>query len=273
MKSIISMDCRNETFNCVSSGVSRMEETEMEPESPVSANATEVKETAWKKYAAEFVGTFLLVFMGCGSAVFLGVTQTTIPSIAFAFGLTLLVMVYTIGSISGCHINPAVSISLLVRGKITPRDTVAYIIAQCIGAIVGAGVLFLVANGSPNFSLAANGLGQNGYAEASPAGYTLASALVAEVVLTFLLCLVIHGSTSEKVPKGFAGISIGLSLVLIHIVGIPITGTSVNPARSLGPAVIMGLVDTTALVQLWLFWVAPIIGAILAAELWKILDS
>ena len=249
-----------------------MGETEMEPESSVSAGITEVKETAWKKYIAEFIGTFVLVFMGCGSAVFLGVSQTTIPSIAFAFGLSLLVMVYTIGAISGCHINPAVSISMLIRGKITSKDTALYIIAQCIGAIVGAGVLFLVASGSPNFSWD-NGLGQNGYAEASPAGYSLQSALVAEVILTFLLCLVIHGSTSEKVPKGFAGISIGLSLVLIHIVGIPITGTSVNPARSLGPALIMGLSDTTALSQLWLFWVAPIIGAILAAELWKILDS
>ena len=238
-----------------------------------SPSTTEVKEKVWKKYAAEFIGTFVLVFMGCGSAVFLGVSQTTIPSIAFAFGLSLLVMVYTIGAISGCHINPAVSISMLIRGKITAKDTVAYIIAQCVGAIVGAGVLLIVASGSPNFSLGTNGLGQNGYDTASPAGYSLASALVAEVVLTFLLCLVIHGSTSEKVPKGFAGISIGLSLVLIHIVGIPITGTSVNPARSLGPALIMGMVDTTALSQLWLFWVAPLIGAILAALVWKSLDS
>ena len=249
-----------------------MGETETEPESSVSAGTTVVKETVWKKYTAEFIGTFVLVFMGCGSAVFLGVSQTTIPSIAFAFGLSLLVMVYTIGAISGCHINPAVSISMLIRGKITSKDTALYIIAQCIGAIVGAGVLFIVANGSPNFSLD-NGLGQNGYADASPALYSLPSAFVAEVILTFLLCLVIHGSTSEKVPKGFAGLSIGLSLVLIHIVGIPITGTSVNPARSLGPALIMGMVDTTALSQLWLFWVAPLIGAILAAELWKILDS
>ena len=272
MKNVISLDGRNESFNCVCSGVSRMGETEMEPESAVSPSVTEVKETVWKKYAAEFIGTFVLVFMGCGSAVFLGVSQTTIPSIAFAFGLALLVMVYTIGAISGCHINPAVSISMLIRGKITSKDTALYIIAQCIGAIVGAGVLFIVASGSPNFSLD-NGLGQNGYADASPALYSLPSAFVAEVILTFLLCLVIHGSTSEKVPKGFAGLSIGLSLVLIHIVGIPITGTSVNPARSLGPALIMGLSDTTALSQLWLFWVAPIIGAILAALLWNTLDS
>jgi aquaporin Z len=248
-----------------------MGETEMEPESSVSPVATEVKEKVWKKYVAEFIGTFVLVFMGCASAVFLGVSQTTIIAIAFAFGLSLLVMVYAIGGISGCHINPAVSISMLIRGKITPKDTVAYIIAQCAGAIVGAGVLYLVAVGNPIYSLA-NGLGQNGYAAASPGGYSLASALVAEIVLTFLLCLVIHGSTSEKVPKGFAGISIGLSLVLIHIVGIPVTGTSVNPARSLGPALIMGLSNTTALSQLWLFWVAPIIGAILAAALWNFLE-
>src|SRR4030066_1979901 len=271
MKNVISLDSRNESFNCVCSGVSRMGETEIEPESSVSAGTTEVKETAWKKYAAEFIGTFVLVFMGCGSAVFLGISQTTIPSIAFAFGLSLLVMVYTIGAISGCHINPAVSISMLIRGKITSKDTALYIIAQCVGAIVGAGVLFLVANGSPSFSLA-NGLGQNGYGEASPAGYSLQSALVAEVILTFLLCLVIHGSTSEKVPKGFAGISIGLSLVLIHIVGIPITGTSVNPARRLGPALIVGIVDSTALTQLWMFWVAPIIGGILAALVWQFIE-
>jgi aquaporin Z len=250
-----------------------MGETEMEHESAVSPPATEVKETAWKKFVAEFIGTFVLVFMGCGSAVFLGVSQTTIPSIAFAFGLSLLVMVYTIGAISGCHINPAVSISMLIRGKITSKDTALYIIAQCVGALVGAAALLIVASGSLNYSLGTNGLGQNGYGLSSQAGYSLQSALVAEVILTFLLCLVIHGSTSEKVPKGFAGLSIGLSLVLIHIVGIPITGTSVNPARSLGPALIMGLVDTTALSQLWLFWVAPIIGAVLAALLWKILES
>jgi aquaporin Z len=233
-----------------------------------SPSTTEVKEKVWKKYAAEFIGTFVLVFMGCGSAVFLGLS---VVAIAFAFGLSLLVMFYTIGGISGCHINPAVSISMLIRGKITAKDTVAYIIAQCLGAIVGAGLLYLVAIGAPSYSLA-NGLGQNGYAEASPGGYSLASAFVIEVILTFLLCLVIHGSTSEKVPKGFAGIAMGLSLVLIHIVGIPVTGTSVNPARSLGPALIMGLANNTALSQLWLFWVAPIIGAILAAALWKFLE-
>jgi aquaporin Z len=235
-----------------------------------SPSTTEVKEKVWKKYAAEFIGTFVLVFMGCGSAVIAG-SYIGAQGVAFAFGLSFLVMVYAIGGISGCHINPAVSISMLVRGKITAKNAVAYIIAQCVGAIVGAGVLYFIASGIPTFSLA-NGLAQNGYAEASPAGYSMASAFVAEVVLTLLFCLVIHGSTSEKAPKGFAGISIGLSLVLIHLVGIPITNTSVNPARSLGPAVIVGIVNGTALSQLWLFWVAPIIGAILAALLWNALD-
>ena len=235
-----------------------------------SPSTTEVKEKVWKKYAAEFIGTFVLVFMGCGSAVIAG-SYIGAQGVSFAFGLSVLVMVYAIGGISGCHINPAVSISMLVRGKITAKNAVAYIVAQCVGAIVGAGVLYFIASGLPTFSLA-SGLAQNGYAEASPAGYSMASAFIAEVVLTFLFLLVIHGSTSEKAPKGFAGISIGLSLVLIHLVGIPITNTSVNPARSLGPALIMGLVDTTALSQLWLFWVAPIIGAILAALLWNALD-
>ena len=235
-----------------------------------SPSTTEVKEKVWKKYAAEFIGTFVLVFMGCGSAVIAG-SYIGAQGVAFAFGLSVLVMVYAIGGISGCHINPAVSISMLVRGKITAKNAVAYIIAQCVGAIIGAGVLYFIASGLPTFSLA-SGLAQNGYAEASPAGYSMASAFVAEVVLTLLFCLGIHGSTSEKAPKGFAGISIGLSLVLIHLVGIPITNTSVNPARSLGPALIMGLANNTALSQLWLFWVAPIIGAILAALLSNALD-
>jgi len=268
MENIIRLKVETRTSIRINSEVWEMGETETVPESQISPSTTEVKEKVWKKYVAEFIGTFVLVFMGCGSAVFLGISISGIVAIAFAFGLSLLVMFYTIGGISGCHINPAVSISMLIRGKITAKDTVAYIIAQCAGAIVGAGVLYLVAIGSPSYSLA-NGLGQNGYAEASPGGYSLASAFVVEVVLTFLLLLVIHGSTSEKVPKGFAGIAMGLSLVLIHIVGIPVTGTSVNPARSLGPALIVG---GTALNQLWLFWVAPIIGAILAAALWNALE-
>lgn len=220
-----------------------------------------------KKYVAELVGTFVLVLMGCGSAVLAG-SAIGFVGISFAFGLSVLAMVYAIGGISGCHINPAVTISMLAAGKISVKDAVAYIVVQCVGAIIGAGLLYWIATGNPQYSIA-SGLGQNGYDLASPSGFSMASAFVAEVVLTFIFLLVIHGSTSEKAPKGFAGISIGLSLVLIHLVGIPVTGTSVNPARSLGPAIIVG---GTALNQLWLFWVAPIIGGLLAAAVWKILQ-
>jgi aquaporin Z len=205
--------------------------------------------------------------MGCGSAVLAG-SAIGFVGISFAFGLSVLAMVYAIGGISGCHINPAVTISMLAAGKISVKDAVAYIVVQCVGAIIGAGLLYWIATGNPQYSLAL-GLGQNGYDSASPSGFSMASAFVAEVVLTFIFLLVIHGSTSEKAPKGFAGISIGLSLVLIHLVGIPVTGTSVNPARSLGPAIIVG---GTALNQLWLFWIAPIIGGLLAAAVWKILQ-
>jgi aquaporin Z len=224
--------------------------------------------SSYKKYIAEMLGTFVLVLMGCGSAVIAG-SQIGFYGVSFAFGLSLLAMVYAIGAISGCHINPAVTISMLARRKIGVKDAAAYIVLQCVGAVVGAGVLYFIATGNPSYSIAANGLGQNGYDAASPSGFSMISVFAAEVVLTFIFLLVIHGSTSEKAPKGFAGISIGLSLVLIHLVGIPISGTSVNPARSLGPAVFAG---TTALSQLWLFWVAPIIGALLAAAVWKLLE-
>jgi len=222
-----------------------------------------------KKYVAELLGTFVLVFMGCGSAVIAG-TYIEFVGISFAFGLSVLAMVYAIGSISGCHINPAVSISMLAAGKMKLKDTIIYVVVQCVGAIIGAAVLYWVALGNPQYSLSVNGLGQNGYDSASPGGFSMTSAFIAEVVLTFIFLLVIHGSTSEKAPKDFAGVSIGLSLVLIHLVGIPITGTSVNPARSLGPAVIVG---GTALNQLWLFWAAPIIGALLAAAVWRLLEQ
>jgi aquaporin Z len=220
-----------------------------------------------KKYLAELMGTFVLVFMGCGSAVIAGHFLGGTLGIAFAFGLSLLVMVYAIGDISGCHINPAVTVSMWVAGKIKPKNAIMYIIMQCIGAIIASALLYAIAIGNPSYSLAANGLGQNGYGAASPGGFSMVSAFIAELVLTFIFLIVIHGSTDERAPKGFAGISIGLSLVLIHIVGIPITGTSVNPARSLGPAVIVG---GTALAQLWLFWVAPILGGILAAFVWRL---
>jgi aquaporin Z len=220
---------------------------------------------AVKKYVAELIGTFVLVLMGCGTAVLAGQYVGT----SFAFGLSLLAMVYAIGGISGCHINPAVSISMLAAGKIGVKDAVFYIVAQCAGAIIGAAALYAIAIGTPQYSLAVNGLGQNGYDEASLGGFSMISALIAEVLLTFIFVLVIHGSTSKKAPKGFAGLAIGLTLVFIHLVGIPITGTSVNPARSLGPAIIVG---GTALTQLWLFWVAPIIGGLLAAAVWKVIQ-
>ena len=218
-----------------------------------------------KKYTAELIGTAALVLIGCGSAVIAG-QYIGFAGIAFAFGLTVLAMVYAIGSISGCHINPAITVAMFVAGKIKGKDAIGYIIAQCVGAIIGAGILLAIASGLLGYSLDVNGLGQNGYGAQSPAGYAMWACFVAELVLTALFLLVILGSTSEKAPKGFAGIAIGFSLVLIHLVGIPITGTSVNPARSLGPAVFVG---GEALPQLWLFWVAPIIGGILAAVIWK----
>jgi len=218
-----------------------------------------------RKYAAELIGTFALVLIGCGSAVIAG-QNIGFLGISFAFGLTVLAMVYAIGNISGCHINPAITIAMLVAGKIKSRDAVVYVIVQCIGAIIGAGILLAIATGRAGYSLATDGLGQNGYGAQSPGGYSLVAGFIAEVVLTALFLFVIFGSTSKNAPAGFAGISIGLSLVLIHLVGIPITGTSVNPARSLGPAV---FVQAEALSQLWLFWVAPIIGGVLAALAWK----
>ena len=225
-----------------------------------------------KKYVAELIGTFVLVFMGCASVVISNELMVPygvgIVGIAFAFGLSLLTMVYAIGGISGCHINPAVSISMLAAGKMKPKDTLFYVIAQCAGAVLAASVLYAIATGSSAYHVSTDGLGQNGYGTASPGGFPMASGFIAEVVFTFIFLLVIFGSTSENVPKGFAGIPIGLSLVLIHLIGIPITGTSVNPARSLGPAVIVG---GTALNQLWLFWTAPVIGGLMAVAAWKLL--
>jgi len=220
-----------------------------------------------KKYVAELIGTLVLVLMGCGSAVLAG-AQIGFVGISFAFGLAVLAMVYAIGGVSGCHINPAITVAMLVSRKIGVKDAVMYVVSQCAGAVLGAGIIYSIAIGKPGYSLAINGLGQNGYDAASPGGFNLTSAFIAEVVLTFVFLIVVLGSTSELAPKGFAGVAIGLSLVLIHLVGIPITGTSVNPARSLGPAVFVG---GTALNQLWLFWVAPIIGGLIAAAVWKVL--
>ena len=220
-----------------------------------------------QKYVAEFLGTFALVFIGCGSAVIAG-GQIGYAGIAFAFGLTVLAMVYAIGPISGCHINPAISIAMLVAGKMKGKDALMYIIAQCLGAVVAAGILLVIANGVNGYDLATDGLGQNGFGrDGSPAGYSLAACFLAEVVLTAIFLFVIFGSTSKGAPKGFAGLSIGFSLVLIHLVGIPITGTSVNPARSLGPAI---FARGDAISQVWLFLIAPVLGAIVAALIWKL---
>jgi aquaporin Z len=220
-----------------------------------------------KKYLAELLGTFVLVFIGTGSAVVAG-KYIGFLGISLAFGLAVLVMVYAIGQISGCHINPAITIAMLANGKIKGKDAVIYIIVQCIGAIIASVLLLAIMTGHPGYDLATNGLGQNGYGAASPGDFSLVSGFIAEVVLTFVFLMVIFGATSKKAPAGFAGTAIGLSLAMIHMVGIPITGTSVNPARSLGPALVAG---GTALAQLWMFIVAPIIGALVAAFVWKYL--
>jgi aquaporin Z len=186
--------------------------------------------------------------------------------IAFAFGLAQLAMIYAIGNISGSHINPAVTIAVLVAGKISVRDAVFYIVSQFLGAIAGAGILLGIASGKAGYSLTSVGLGQNGFGAASPAGYPLAACFGAEVVLTALFLFVILGATGKDAPRGFAGVAVGFSLAFIHLLAIPVDGTSVNPARSLGPAVLVG---GTALSQLWLFIVAPVIGGIIAALIWK----
>jgi len=216
-----------------------------------------------KRAVAEGIGTFWLVFGGCGAAVL----DAAFPNlgigflgVALAFGLTVLTMVYTIGPITGCHINPAVSIGLATARRFPVSELPAYVIAQVVGGVLGSGVLYLIASGKPGFSLA-GGFASNGYGAHSPGGYALPACIVAEVVLTFMFLVVILGSTDRRAPAGFAGIAIGLSLTLIHLIGIPVTNLSVNPARSTGPAVFVG---GWALEQLWMFWVAPIVGAVLA---------
>ena len=216
-----------------------------------------------KKCGAEFFGTFWLTFGGCGSAVLAaGHPDVGIGwlGVAFAFGLTVLTMAYAIGHVSGCHLNPAVSIGLLVGKRFKASELGPYVVAQVIGAIAGAAVLYVIASGKAGFTLA-DGFAANGYGEHSPAQYSLVSGLVAEIVLTFFFLMIILGATDRRAPAGFAPIAIGLGLTLIHLIGIPITNLSVNPARSTGPALFVG---GWALSQLWLFWVAPIIGAVLA---------
>jgi aquaporin Z len=216
-----------------------------------------------KRTLAELLGTFWLVFGGCGSAVISAAFPNVgigLLGVAFAFGLTVMTMAFAIGHISGCHLNPAVSVGLWVARRFPASDLVPYIAAQVVGAILGAAVLYLIASGAPSFNLA-SGFASNGYGLHSPGGYSLGAAVVSELVLTFMFLMIILGATDRRAPQGFAPIAIGLGLTLIHLIGIPVTNLSVNPARSTGPAVFVG---SWALAQLWLFWVAPIIGAAVA---------
>jgi aquaporin Z len=220
-----------------------------------------------KRATAEFLGTFWLVFGGCGSAVIAAAFPNVgigLLGVALAFGLTVLTMAYAIGHISGCHLNPAVSVGLVVGKRFPASDLLPYVTAQVAGGIVAAAVLYVIASGKPGFDLA-GGFASNGYAEHSPGGYSLVACLVAEVVLTFMFLMIIMGATDRRAPRGFAPIAIGLGLTLIHLVGIPVTNLSVNPARSTGPAILVG---GWAIQQLWLFWVAPIVGAALAGLLY-----
>jgi len=217
------------------------------------------------RYVAELLGTFVLVFASCGSAVLAG-DKIGFLGVSLAFGLSLLAMIYTIGPISGCHINPAVTVGLLLTKKMDPKFAGGYIAAQIVGAILAAGVLLIIAQGAPGgYDPSVAGFAANGYGEHSPGKYNLLSAFLVEVVLTFFLVYTVLGATDIRAPVGFAGIAIGLVLALIHLVGIPVTNTSVNPARSIGPAVFVG---GWALSQLWLFILAPIIGAAIAAGLY-----
>src|SRR4030095_3046387 len=219
---------------------------------------------------AEFLGTFMLVFGGCGSAVlaaaFPGV-GIGLLGVSLAFGLTVLTMAYAVGRVSGGHFNPAVTVGLFTAKRIPAADIVPYVLAQVFGAIAAAGVLVVIATGKAGFSVAASGLAANGFGEHSPGGYSLLAGFVCEVVLTFFFLIIILGSTEERAPDGFAPIAIGLGLTLIHLISIPVTNTSVNPARSLGPAVFVG---GWALTQLWMFWVAPIVGAVLAGLVYPV---
>jgi aquaporin Z len=222
-----------------------------------------------KKLGAEFFGTFWLVFGGCGAAVLAaGFPELGIGfvGVSMAFGLTVLTMAYAVGHISGGHFNPAVSLGLAVGGRFGWNELVPYWVAQLLGAFTAAGILFVIASGAPDF--AAGGFASNGYGTLSPGGYSMTAALVAEVVLTAMFLIIILGATSAKAPAGFAPIAIGLGLTLIHLISIPVTNTSVNPARSTGVAF---YADTAAVPQLWLFWVAPLAGAAIGAVIWKVL--
>jgi aquaporin Z len=225
-----------------------------------------------KRLGAEFIGTLWLVLGGCGAAVLAAKFPQVgigLLGVALAFGLTVLTMAFAIGHISGCHLNPAVSLGLLVGGRFKAADLLPYWIAQVLGAVAGAGILYLIASGTSGFELS-GGLASNGYAEHSPGGYSLRSCLVSEVVMTFMFLMIILGATDARAPKGFAPIAIGLGLTLIHLISIPVTNTSVNPARSTGPALFVG---GWAASQLWLFWVAPLLGASLAGVVYRWLGA
>ncbi|MFT3771783.1 MAG: aquaporin Z [Minicystis sp.] len=223
-----------------------------------------------KRFAAELFGTFWLVFGGCGSAVLAAAFPKVgigLLGVSLAFGLTVLTMAYSIGHISGCHLNPAVSIGLVVGKRFPAKDLGAYIVAQVLGGLAGGGVLYVIASGQAGFDAHA-GFASNGFGEHSPGGYAMTAALVAEVVLTFAFLMIILGSTDARAPKGFAPIAIGLGLTLIHLIGIPVTNLSVNPARSTGVAIFAG---GWAITQLWLFWIAPILGAALAGVVYPMI--
>lgn len=222
------------------------------------------------RLTAEFIGTFWLVFGGCGSAVLAAAFPNVgigLLGVSLAFGLTVMTMAYAIGHISGCHLNPAVSVGLAVAGRFPAKEIPSYVVAQVLGAIAGAGVLYVIASGNADFSLA-GGFASNGFGEHSPGGYSLLASAVAEVVLTFMFLIIILGATDSRAPAGFAPIAIGLGLTLIHLIGIPVTNLSVNPARSVGPAIFVG---GWAIQQVWLFWVAPIAGAALAGFVYPLM--
>lgn len=228
--------------------------------------------TLTKRMGAEFIGTFWLVLGGCGSAVLaanFGSTGIGLLGVALAFGLTVLTMVFALGHISGGHFNPAISFGLLVGGRFKAADFLPYVIAQVLGATLAAGVLYYIASGHPGFDIA-NGLANNGYGEHSPGHYSMAAGFVTEVIMTFMFLIIILGSTDKLAPKGFAALAIGLGLTLIHLISIPITNTSVNPARSTGPALITG---GWALAQLWFFWLAPLLGALIAGITYRWFDE
>lgn len=225
-----------------------------------------------KKYIAEFIGTFWLVLGGCGSAVLAAAFPDVgigLAGVSLAFGLTVLTMAYAIGHVSGCHLNPAVSIGLWAGGRFNAKDLGPYIISQVLGAIAGAGVLYLIASGQEGFKLSA-GFASNGFGEHSPGKYSLTAALVTEIVMTMMFLFIILGATAKRAPQGFAPVAIGLGLTLIHLISIPVTNTSVNPARSTGVAVFVG---DWAIAQLWLFWLAPIAGAVIGAVLYRVVKG